>query len=556
MPQIRIRPFRRTLGLSWGNAAVSPAGQTSYSTEPGSSPLRVHLLYGEDLGPLPAGIASAIVVWITASPSEPELIAFGKSAASLVSPGSSGTIPVQNQPSWACDKITAIPIQGSVANLVLSPPCPSAGYRIFLSLKEGHGWAPRYLWGPMGTASSTAAVIAPSAGGEMVAEVIEYRGLAKAKALVEGDVQAGFYPTYMGKGMPDDPSLAQVWGDLGGAMTAETDVPARETPVILERWSVIRQVFEEIPFFKIGEKDYVRRCMWGFPFFVSPAGIPLAAGSLKLLSPTWSNYFPREKAQIHADLAATVGANLESLFGCVEHKLQKRAREVERTMRLSQFVGGVAKLIIAGAIGVGAGSMIPYAAEIVASAFPDYAAYIQAGGKAISVAIGQLGGAGAGFAIDSLTDQIASGAINKAVEMMVELASSFGPQSAKSLIAAATGIGEVEAQSAPFVLWLLVAPKIGPVIAMGAQALGYDVDLRKDVIDPLLEKAAQAGMPIPEYLKKMAAENAAQADRGKEIISGESELRPSDAEPIMADDGLMVAVAAGGVAVALALGIV
>lgn len=540
----------------------TPIWGPSAQTNPTISWVRLMLMYGESLATVQPGILAAFTVPLTQGAPESDeeaaasIINF---AASLGIPNSgSSSVQIPNPPAWMCSTGTLTALSGPFKEFQVPLVCAGASYYgrsvLILVTKYGYRAFPKVqrVWSSV---FENFAVVIPTSFSEIATDVIRMR----AQYRVVTGAQASITPITAPEGpfyAPPSWAINAGWGTEFGIL--DGSIPAEDWNTILPRHAIMRQIFEqEIPFFKIGDKNYVFRCAQGFPFVMARNNVtPLAAADWRLYSPTWSDYFPREKSQIHADLAMAFGANMQGLLGCVEHKIKKRTREIERSIRLSKFVGAVAKLLLAGSIGIAVGGMFQSVGDIFALAYPDYAQWITVASKVIATVIGQVPGGGAGFAMTSILDKVGSGALTKAVEELTKTISSFGPKSAESLMSAALGLNEIEAVSAPFMLWIVTASHFGPLLAMAAKTLGYDVDLRKDVIDPLIVKANEAGLSIPEYLQQVAAQNAEEAEVGNAVVEGTVDLAEADSASLpQSDFGTIAAVGGGSLLLAWASGI-
>jgi len=369
-------------------------------------------------------------------------------------------------------------------------------------------------------AAQSVAVLFPSNVSQIVKDVLSTRGMKEAfrtRAPSPLGTTPPFAQSIYAISVPPTPAFHR--GDN------IDEIPVLDMEEVESRWNQLHSVLDEVPWFKIGSYDLIFDCSGNVPIGTLRDGRKVVWDEPRLYAPSLSDYFPKSKAEIHASLATAIGASLESIFGCVASSLKVKAERAEKQGKMigtiEVIVGGT--LMIFGAIPPNF-TMLGHGAGLV---FPQYANWIGIVSKAMDTAIG-FALAGLGTAVTSLVEQVNSGMVKDLMGQLSKLIDSGVGDSAKKLMEAALSIQSIEGISAPFLLWTIMAPKLGPVLAMGSSLLGIDVDLKKDVIDPLIAKAEASGMSVPDYLRSMAAENAAGAERAKQVAKGEASLEESD----------------------------
>lgn len=155
---------------------------------------------------------------------------------------------------------------------------------------------------------------------------------------------------------PRDPRLARHWaGELSWAFT-DPGIPPADWPALLGNYEQALAIFDEIPFPSVEGTEWFKRCAFGTPVWRAKDGTPLALANFRIYSPTWSDFFPRTDRAIRTELAARYLLNTATIVDCIDHKFQKRLREVTRSARALSTMGlSVAFLLgpIAGATGIG-----------------------------------------------------------------------------------------------------------------------------------------------------------------------------------------------------------
>lgn len=139
--------------------------------------------------------------------------------------------------------------------------------------------------------------------------------------------------------LPKDARLKARWiNQLSWGIT-DISIPPGDWAELLHNYETLMGVFNQIPFPELAGKDWFMRCARAIPLWRSRDGEPLSITNFKLYSPTWSDYFPREPRQIRLDLAMRYAVNFPTIGRCIEHKLRKKLREVERSQRAFAMMG-------------------------------------------------------------------------------------------------------------------------------------------------------------------------------------------------------------------------
>lgn len=445
------------------------------------------------------------------------------------------------EPSWACGSAFG-EIVGNGTTLTVADGSPAmcaggAAERCVIGFSAGQGLEvlPKGFTFPLLSPVSmglkkfdlvqaqSVVVLVPSSETETTRHVLLTRGIARAYATAWKPPMPYNFPA-------TPPSAPRHVGD------EILEIPAREIATVEENWAFMRSVLSEIPWFRIGSYDLMVDCAGNVDVATLRDGRGSRWDDPRMYAPSLSAYFPKSKPELHAALATAIGASLEKIFACVASSVEVKAERAERKAKWAAVAGaGIAFGF--GLFGLGFPSP-GLVANAVAQVFPEYANWIGIVAKVMDVAVGAMGGLGG--AVTGLAQQASSGMISKMGDVMFQIGHAAVADSGKKLMEAALSLQTIEAQSAPFILWTVVAPQLGPVIAMGSSLLGYDLDLRKDVIDPLVEKAAASGMALPDYLMQMAAENVAKAEEAK------AAAEPSAVDESDTEDSVAVASAIAG----------
>ena len=186
------------------------------------------------------------------------------------------------------------------------------------------------------------------------------------------------------------PALQARW--INGLSWAVTDlgIPPGDFPELIEWSAQAARIFNSIPFPAVEGTDWFRRCAGGIPIAQGRAGENLALNNYRLYSKRWSAYFPRTDQQIAKDMAARYLMNIPAIFGCMAHKMRKKAAEVERSAKTMSLFSLATTFMLAPMSG-GAGMLSSIATEITSYAMQNYGAgTIAAEGITAAVAAGLI----------------------------------------------------------------------------------------------------------------------------------------------------------------------
>ncbi len=145
---------------------------------------------------------------------------------------------------------------------------------------------------------------------------------------------------------------------------ADLGIPPTDWPDIARNEAQMARVLSTVPWpvfsgpaKKIGE--YFKACTLAVPIIDGTDGAGLAPNDWRLYAPTWSDFFPRDDRQIRFDLAARWIINMKPVLGCIEHRIRKKAREIERSAKAFSTMGLITAMTLSPMLGpIGAASVM------------------------------------------------------------------------------------------------------------------------------------------------------------------------------------------------------
>lgn len=337
-------------------------------------------------------------------------------------------------------------------------------------------------------------------------------------------------------------------------------IPPKDWPDLVKWSAQAGRVFASVPFPRLpGAEDLFQRCSRGLPVW---KGVSLA--SPRLYSRTWSDYFPRSDRQIEMDLAAVYLVSLPAVFGCIEHRLKAKAREIERSRKTFAILGLATTFML----GPMAGGSFPgliitdlaetmlqlrqgeakgyndvitkgvsTASELAQGNMAAIGAIVAAGlGLLVSKwapdldptvrglaqgAVGELAGSAASDllggatptagAADFLSLQAAgSAAAALAVKLVSSAIKAQGVRGVEGLRDAVLGLNQLPELMIPFQLWVLKTLLLGALLEAAAKDAGLgEVDAARDIAGPEADRAAAAGVEVPGARRTSPAAGAA-----------------------------------------------
>lgn len=345
----------------------------------------------------------------------------------------------------------------------------------------------------------------------------------------------------------DHPALQAEWytfswwiGDLG--------IPPKDWPDLIKWTLQARAVFNSVPFPLLpGAPDLFKRCARGLPLWKG-----MSFATPKLYSKTWSSYFPRSDQQIEMDLAAIYLISMPAVFGCIQHKLTQKVKEIERSRKAYAMLGmatifmlgpmaggafpalllttltetiiqlrehpleGYDDVIIKGVSTAGelaSGNMASIGGLIalglgllLAKLAPDLDPTVRglatgaAGGLAGDAAADVLGGATSttGAANFLTLQSLGSAAAGLAIKLLADSIKAQGVKGVKGLRDTVLGLNQMPELMIPFYLWVLNKLLLGALLEAAAKQAGLgDIDVVKDITGPEAQRATDAGIEVP-----------------------------------------------------------
>lgn len=143
----------------------------------------------------------------------------------------------------------------------------------------------------------------------------------------------------------EDPRLARAWADQLSYFVVDLRVRPMDFPALLENNAQMARVLETIPWPGEGTlKDLFRRCAMGVKIQggYSLVDAPLYVSRL-------SAFFPKDDDEIRKALATRFLEQLPTIYACMEHKIKKKARNLERQAEKWRIIGTVATFLTASA---------------------------------------------------------------------------------------------------------------------------------------------------------------------------------------------------------------
>lgn len=142
----------------------------------------------------------------------------------------------------------------------------------------------------------------------------------------------------------EDPMLAKYWIGEMSYIVADLRIPPSDFPELLENYDQMKRIWNEIPWPGDGTlKGLFQRCAAGV---VLQDDQKVFQGGL--YAKTRSSFFPKEDAQIRKVLATRFLENLINIYKCMEHKIERKAANLERQQKKWAIIGMVISLVVIG----------------------------------------------------------------------------------------------------------------------------------------------------------------------------------------------------------------
>ena len=334
----------------------------------------------------------------------------------------------------------------------------------------------------------------------------------------------------------------------------DLSIPASDWPELLKYYHQTKKVLDRVPWPKFtgaAEKitEYFRACSESrIPVGVDKDGMPLVIRDFRLYSPTWSDFFPKSDLELRRAFATAWAANMTSISACVNHRIRKKARGAERTMKMMSIAAMASVLFLAGPLGLGPPGV---AAVFVGQAVQhvrlrtgeDFSENLGANLPKLSEDLLQPGlsaegatvvivtallvhyidnsdlspeaKAAAKFAVPKIADKVVQDNLTAEVvvpeyilvqqaisAVLVTLVANAirteGIKEAKKVGRIVLGYRrQAEAAMIPFQIWIYRTLLVGDIIEKGAKEAGIDFDAERDLYAVAEEEAAGAGVDIP-----------------------------------------------------------
>ena len=166
---------------------------------------------------------------------------------------------------------------------------------------------------------------------------------------------------------------------------SDLGIPPQDWPLLVKYYDQTQRVLNSIPWPQFSREagkitEYFRKCAMGIPVAVDKNGAQLSILSFRLYSPTWSNFFPKTDRELREIFAAAWLANMLQISRCIEHRIRKKARGIERTMHMYSLAA-LATVVVVGSIfvaGVGPLGSAAFATLVVSESVSHFQLVSQA----------------------------------------------------------------------------------------------------------------------------------------------------------------------------------
>jgi hypothetical protein len=244
----------------------------------------------------------------------------------------------------------------------LVSPAPAKDYGVFIQARSGGGIAFSStrstigVWQPNGVTSAyTSVVVCPEGTDPVVCEVgtkqLQFQLYAAQRAAAlnaNGNPQieaaARGQAHDMIRDMPvSDPLLAKYWYDNLSYAVTDLAIPPTDWPELLKNYDLAMRIWGDIPWPGSGElQKLFRRCAGAIEIhkgmgFYDP----------RLYAPSTSDFFPREEQAVREALATAFLSRMIDIYRCMEHRIEKKAENIERQEKKWKVISTVVMVMFA-----------------------------------------------------------------------------------------------------------------------------------------------------------------------------------------------------------------
>lgn len=139
----------------------------------------------------------------------------------------------------------------------------------------------------------------------------------------------------------DHPTLQKNW-DTYAPWMGDLSISPEQWPALTKNFEQMLGIWNAVPWPSGELKDLFTRCAKGIPLYKD----------FTFYNPRFyvSDFFPKEDQEVRRVIALKSLENLQNIYGCMQHKLKKKARNVERQAKKWSVIGSVVGLVFYGNI--------------------------------------------------------------------------------------------------------------------------------------------------------------------------------------------------------------